>query len=135
MSATEQEQLKTKYYNEAIRYMNNAKELLQKSGKEDNRYLDDKYVKIACGTAYNAVLKALDGFLYLKGVERRKGRKSVEYYYDSLNRIDKKMFGHYRDAYDTLHLSGYYDGLCNVKVIQAGFSMAYDIIEKINPTA
>ena len=36
-------------------------------------------------------------------------------------------------AYDVLHLDGYYDGVRNVKVIQGGFEVAYDIIERIKP--
>ena len=33
-------------------------------------YLDDKYVKTACGNAYNGVLKALDGYFILKDVKK-----------------------------------------------------------------
>lgn len=40
---------------EAIRYFENAKEILIKSPIEDNRYTDVKYVKTACGAAYLAV--------------------------------------------------------------------------------
>lgn len=35
MSVTEQEQLKITYYNEALRYLDNAREVLKKAGKED----------------------------------------------------------------------------------------------------
>jgi len=133
MSKTEQEQLKKKYYNEAIRYMDNAKETLKKAGKDDGVYLDDKYVRVACGTAYSGVLKALDGYLYLKGVEKKKGRKSIEFYYEHLSRLDQRMLSYMHDAYEILHLSGYYDGLRTAKTIQAGFSVAYDIIKKIKP--
>ena len=58
MGLDEQNQLKIKYYSEAIRYMDNAKATLKSAGKEDDYYNDDKYVKTACGTAYNGVLKA-----------------------------------------------------------------------------
>lgn len=37
---------------EALRYIQNAKDILSKSPIEDNRYADDKYVKSACGVAY-----------------------------------------------------------------------------------
>lgn len=40
----------------AMRYFENAKELLSKSQIEDNTYTDVKYVQEACGTAYLAVL-------------------------------------------------------------------------------
>ncbi len=133
MSKEEQEQLKSKYYNEAIRYMNNAKEVLQKAGKENGRYKDPKYVKMACGTAYNAVLLSLDTWLQLKGVEKKKGRKSIEYYQSAIARIDKKLLGTLEGAYEVLHLSGYYDGATAVKLIQFGFEEAYAIINKLKP--
>jgi hypothetical protein len=133
MSIKEQEELKTTYYYEAIRYMDNAKEVLKKAGKEDEFYNDEKYVKMSCGTAYNGVLKALDGYLILKGIGKTKGRKSIEYYQKSISKIDKKLLNYLNNAYDVLHLSGYYDGITSVKIIQVGFEYAYTIIEKIKP--
>jgi len=53
MSIQEQQTLKEKYYGEAIRYMNNARECLTKAKKEDGYYQDQKYVRMACGTAYS----------------------------------------------------------------------------------
>ncbi|MDR1416043.1 MAG: DUF5618 family protein, partial [Prevotellaceae bacterium] len=79
MSTEEQEKIRQKSYAEAIRYMNNAKETLKRAGKENNFYSDKKYVRTACGTAYNGMLIALDTYLLLKGVEQKKGRKSIEY--------------------------------------------------------
>ncbi len=133
MSVVEQLEIKTKYYNEALRYMDNAKETLKLAGKEDRYYQDDKYVRTACGTAYNGVLRALDCYLILKGVEIPKGRKKVGFYEKEINRIDKKLGNYFNDAYEILHLYGYYDGVRIVKVIQEGFLTAYDIIEKIKP--
>jgi len=135
MSIKEQTSIKTKYHTEALRYMDNAKDILQKAGKEYNYYIDDKYVKIACGTAYNAVLKALDGYFILKEIPSvRKGRrKSKEYYEMNLTNLDKKMLSAFVGAYNVLHLDGYYDGVTNVKIINAGFDVAYEIIERIKP--
>ena len=136
MSVQEQERLKERYYGEAIRFMDNAKECLIKAKKEGKFYNDPKYVKMACGTAYSGMLMALDGFLMLKGVELPKGkkRKSIEFYHDSLSRLDKKMLNYLNSVYNTLHLSGYYDGNQNATVIKAGFDDAYTIIEKIKPS-
>jgi len=133
MSNEEQQQLRQKYYLEAIRYMDNAKETLLKAGKEEKLYRDEKYVKTACGTAYNGVLKALDGYFYLYGLERRKGRKSIEYYRENAAKLDKKLLSYLNSAYEVLHLSGYYDGILSVPVIKSGFDVAYDIIAKIKP--
>ena len=136
MSINEQQVLKEKYYNEAIRYMNNAKECLTKAKKKDNYYQDLKYIKMACGTAYSGMLVALDGFLILKGIDTPKGklRKSIEYYQSNITKIDKKMLNYLNSAYEILHLLGYYDGVRSVKVLKEGFDEAYKIINKIKPT-
>jgi len=133
MSIEEQNKVKTDYYNEAIRYMNNAKETLKKAGKEDIFYKDEKYVKTACGIAYNGVLKALDGYFILKGIEKKKGRKSIEFYQSNITKIDKKLLNYLNSAYEVLHLSGYYDGIKDTRIIKTGFDLAYNIIEKIKP--
>ena len=133
MSTAEQEQVKTEYYNEAVRYIDNAKETLKKAGKEGNYYNDEKYVKTACGTAHNGVLKALDGYLLLKDVRKPRGRKSIEYYQSNVVKYDKKLNTELKNAYDILHLSGYYDGVTNVTVITEGFKIANDIIKRIQP--
>ena len=137
MLIQEQEKLKTKYYSEAMRYMDNAKECLKNARKEDGYYADKKYVKMACGTAYSGVLVSLDYFLKLKGIDKPKGkeRKSIEYYQENLSIQDKKLLNHLNAAYDILHLSGYYDGIQNASVIKAGFDEAYKIIERIKPEA
>ncbi len=133
MSIEEQNQIRTEYYNEAIRYMENASETLKKAGKEDRFYKDKKYVKTACGTAYNGVLLALDGYFILKGAPKKKGRKDIEYYQSTITKIDKKLLNYLNEAYEILHLAGYYDGTKSIKVVTEGFDLAYSIIEKIKP--
>ncbi len=133
MATATQQKIKQTYYGEAMRYMSNAKETLKKAGKDGNSYLDNKYVKTACGTAYNAILKALDGYLLTKGIEKKKGRKSIEFYEENIARLDKKLNTELDNAYKILHLSGYYDGITDVKAIQAGFEVAYRIIRRIEP--
>ena len=135
METIEQHKIKTEYYKEAIRYMDNAKEKLKKAGKEDRFYVDKKYVKTACGTAYNAVLLALDGYLLLQGIEKKKGRKDIDFYKESVSKVDKKLLNYVVEAYNTLHLYGYYDGTRETKTILAGFELAYVIIDKIKPSA
>jgi hypothetical protein len=135
MTNDEQNICKSKGYAEAIRYMDNAKETLKRAGKDGGNYIDAKYVKTACGTAYNGILIALDVWLKLKEVPEpsKKKRKSIAYYTDNIAKIDKKMGDSLVDAYNVLHLSGYYDGVRRVKVIEDGFDVAYEIIDKIKP--
>ena len=135
MSLQEQQQTKEKYHSEAIRYMDNAKDCLLKAKKEDGYYQDQKYVRMACGTAYSGMLVALDCFLILKGKHKpnAKERKSIEYYQKHITQIDKKMLNHLNVAYKILHLSGYYDGIESAEVLKSGFYEAYTIIDKIRP--
>jgi len=135
MSVQEQEQTKEKYYSEAIRYMDNAREYLKNAQKEDNFYRDKKYVKTACGTAYSGVLVALDGFLTLKDLRPKgKERKSIEFYQRNITKIDKKMLDTLNSAYEILHLLGYYDGITDATVVKRGFDLANSLIEKIKPS-
>ncbi len=122
-------------YAEAVRYMDNAEETLKSTGRDGRCYTDRKYVRTACGTAYHGVLIALDAWLKHKGVPElsKKQRKSIAYYKDCVAKLDKKMLSSLELAYDILHLSGYYDGVKSVKVVEEGFETAYEIIEKIKP--
>jgi len=137
MSIQEQQEIQEKYYGEAIRYMDNAREYLKNAKKEDNVYRDSKYVRTACGTAYSGVLVALDGFSILKGVHTsnsKKVRKSIEYYQKILGKQDRKMLDNLNMAYKILHLSGYYDGIEDAIVVKRGFDLADTLIDKIKPT-
>ena len=136
MTPKEQNDFLSKQHAEAIRYMDNAKETLKKAEKLDNRfYKDEKYVKSACGIAHLGVLVALDAWLELKEVQEpsKKKRKSIGYYTDNIAKIDNKILSTLQAEYEIIHLSGYYDGLRNIKVIEEGFNLAYEIIDKIKP--
>jgi hypothetical protein len=137
MSIKEQNEIKQKYYTEAIRYMDNALETLKKAGKEDLYYKDEKYVKTACGTAYNSVLKALDGYFILKQLPGNKkgSRKDRQYYEERITSIDKKLLRYFETVYRLIHLEGYYEGETNVKAISTGLECAYLIINRIKPVA
>jgi hypothetical protein len=134
MSIEQQEAIKQRSYAEALRYMSNAKDTLQKARKEDNFYADSKYVRTACGTAYNGVLLAMDAYFELKGVDMpKKKRRSIEFYTSNVAQLDKKLLKELNGAYDILHLSGYYDGIQDAVVIKRGLEIAHDIIEHIKP--
>ena len=110
---------------EAKRYVANAKQLLSdKAGKEEVRYQDRKYVRMASHAAYMGVLIALDALI----AEKIKGRKAVKWYQEHLAAIDKKLLGRFNDAYDTLHLALAYDGNLDATVVSAGMKQAEDII-------
>ncbi|MDR3297078.1 MAG: DUF5618 family protein [Prevotellaceae bacterium] len=131
----EQEQVKQFAHAEATRYMNNATETLQKTGKEGNLYLDDKYVRTACGIAYLGVLKALDALFELRGVPLppKKKRKNIEFYTYYAAMLDGKLSKELHNAYRLLHIEGYYEGVCGVGTIKDGFDFANSIIARIKP--
>ena len=64
-------------FREAVRYMANASEILRtKAKKKDRYYQDEKYVRMACATAYNAVLLATEAFLERNGRTIKKKKNS-----------------------------------------------------------
>jgi len=121
------------YYQESMRYIDNARENLKKAGKEGKFYLDEKYIKTACGTAHCGMLKALDFLFDIKKVPKQKGRKSILYYKEVLAKVDKKLLKNLNSAYHALHLDGYYDGENNIKIIEGGFESAISIIDALKP--
>lgn len=111
--------------NEARRYLSNAKEILrEKAVKEDGVYKDRKYVKMAGHTAYVGVLEALDVVFGNK----KRGRKSVDWYEEELANIDRKVLTNFLVAYDVLHLSMSYDGNLSAAVSKEGIEVAEKII-------
>jgi hypothetical protein len=135
----QQEQSKLEPYAEALRYMSNAEEILQKTRKEDNFYLDKKYVSIACGAAYKGVLHALDAWLEINGRpiptkrDKTKRHRSIDMYRAEAAKIDGRMLKLLNSVYNVLHLAGYYDEEQKVDVIRSGFDSAYEIISRIKP--
>jgi hypothetical protein len=135
MTIEEQESFKQERYALAMRYIANAKDYLQKAGIEGDWYKDKKYVRTACGTAYNGVLEALDAYFELRkaGYLEAKKRKSIKFYRENLVEENKKMLKTLNSAYDILHLSGYYDGVLDMSLIKLGFQRAKEIIDLIKP--
>jgi tetratricopeptide (TPR) repeat protein len=124
-------------YREAVRYIENALEILRTKAKKKDRYYEDvKYVKMACGTAYSGVLLALDAYLELKGMplEKKKGSQiSVKDYQKALSQIDNKILKEFNTTYRILHIEGYYQGEDKYGVIREGMDSAIQIINKIRP--
>ncbi|GHT72829.1 hypothetical protein FACS189456_2410 [Bacteroidia bacterium] len=135
----QQEQSKLEPYAEALRYMNNAEEILQKTRKEDNLYLDKKYVSIACGAAYKGVLHALDAWLAINGKpiptkrDKTKRHRDINMYRAEVTKLDGRMLAHLNTVYNILHLAGYYDEEQDAIIIRRGFEHAYEIVTRIKP--
>jgi hypothetical protein len=121
---------------EPMRYLKNAKEILEKAPVEDKRYADVKYVQEACGTAYLAILKAIDEYLLHRGVGKKELPKSVDEYRKALRKHagihDGKLMREFEDLYDELHIAGYYRGMLHrVSTVKGAFDGAREFIEKL----
>jgi len=121
---------------EPLRYLQNAKEILKKAPVEDNRYADIKYVQEACGIAYLAILKAIDGCLLNKEVSKKELPRSVDTYRKALQKYlavhDGKLLRDFEALYDQLHIAGYYRGLLHdIDAIKGIFKAAKAFIERL----
>ncbi|MBI5749815.1 MAG: DUF5618 family protein [Nitrospinae bacterium] len=121
---------------EAIRYIENAKEILNKSKIEDNMYVDDKYVKSACGVAYLGVLKAIEDYLQKSGFTKKELPKSVDAYREMIKKhlsiYNGKLIRQFENLYDELHIAGYYRGLLHrTSTVKDVLKGAEEFIKKI----
>ncbi|MDI9357367.1 MAG: DUF5618 family protein, partial [Phycisphaerales bacterium] len=85
--------------------------------------------------AYNAVLLAMNEFLKQRNfvvVKKPHSRKNIDDYKRALSDMEEyDVLNYLNSSYNILHLYGYYDGECSLKVIATGFEMAYKIIRQI----
>lgn len=122
---------------ESLRYLNNAKEILKSVSVEDNTYIDVKPVREAFGTAYLAVLEAINEYLITKkGLTKKELPKSVDAYRKALQRYiavhNGRLLREFEMLYDTLHIAGYYRGLLyNTEIVKDALRAAKNFIEKI----
>ena len=125
---------------EALRYLNNAKEILKSAPIEDNIYIDIKPVREALGTAYLAVLEAINEYLVTKvGLTKKELPKSVDAYRNALQKYvaihDGRITREFERLYDTLHIAGYYRGLLgHVDIVKDAIKAARAFVEKIEHT-
>ncbi|MEW6162917.1 MAG: DUF5618 family protein [Nitrospirota bacterium] len=121
---------------EALRYLQNAKEMLREVPIENNTYIDVKPVQEACGTAYLAVLKAIDEYLIKRGIGEKELPQSTEGYREMLMKYlsiyDGKLRREFEKLYKLLHIAGYYRGLLeDVNVVKDAIKAARVFIGKI----
>jgi hypothetical protein len=120
---------------ESLRYLQNAKEILAKTSVEDNEYTDIKPVREAFGTAYLAMLEAINEALLKKGLNKKELPKSVDGYRKVLRRYfaihNGKLMRSFESLYDTLHIAGYYRGLIyNATLVKDAIKVTKDFIDK-----
>lgn len=125
-----------KVKSESRRYLDNAKEMLKRSGKEGDLYTDSKYVSMATGTAYAGLLIMVQRIIDFNGLPRAKKEADVKYYQESLGKINKKLLSYFNSGYGLLHLLGYYRSDTLVSNVSSGFQI-YEYfmneLDKISP--
>ena len=122
---------------EALRYLNNAREILKAVPVEDNTYTDVKPVREAFSTAYLAVLESINESLMRKGLTKKELPKSVDAYRRALQKYlavrDGRLLREFEMLYDALHIAGYYRGLIyNVDAVKDYLKAAKAFIDKID---
>lgn len=122
---------------ESLRYLINTREILKSIPIEEGTYTDINHVREAFGTAYLAVLEAVNEFLMKKGLTKKELPKSVDAYRKVLQKHlvahNGKLMREFEMLYDALHIAGYYRGLIyNVDMLKDAFKAAKSFIEKMS---
>ncbi len=121
----------------ALRYLENARDILKKVPIEDDTYTDIKSVREAFGTAYLAVLEAINEALIKRGLTKKQLPKSVDGYRYALKKHlavkNGKLMKDFEMLYDGLHIAGYYRGLLyNANAVKDYLKATRAFIEKID---
>lgn len=124
-------------YQEALRYIDNAKQILrEKALKRNHFYTDAKYVKMASHIAYTGVLLALKIKVKSTNFPPPKNERWDYYYFvDFLRSKNNTILKYLNEVYNILHLYGGYDGGCHYKTIQTGLDLAIKIIDWCKSTS
>lgn len=122
---------------EALRYLDNAKEILKSVPVERNTYTDLKAVRKAFAMAYLAILEAINEYLLKKeGLIRKELPKSIDAYREALRKYlavhNGKLLREFEKLYDALHIGGYYRALIyDTRAVKDYLKAAEEFIERI----
>lgn len=121
---------------EALRYLENAKEILKRAKIEGNFYIDKKPVREAFGTAYLAILEAINEALLKRGFNEKELPDSIDEYRKALRRYlsihNGKLLKEFNVLYDSLHIYGYYKGaIYNVHAVKDYLKAAKNFINRL----
>ncbi len=122
---------------ESLRYIQNARQILKNVPIEDNYYTDKKPVREAFGTAYLAVLEAINEALIKRGYGKKELPQSVDAYRKAIRKNlavhNGKLMREFENLYDHLHIIGYYRGrLTYVSMVKEAMKAAEHFIKKVH---
>lgn len=106
-----------------MRYLEIARECLQKAGKDGDYYTDRKQVKMAGNALWNGVLYAMKYKFLLKG------RPDVIKYQQEIGAVNKSKLKVFGSAYNHCHLIMGYDGELKVSLSREAMKLATELIE------
>lgn len=116
---------------EALRYVDNARRVLNESGHlnvETGRYEDNKYVKAAGHYLWHSSLIVLDAVFQVKTKSRP--HPDVKDYLNAIGNRDRKLLESVVDGYQIMHITMGYDGNRIKRVCEEGFRLANSIIDR-----
>ena len=121
---------------EAVRYLANARHIVREAPLEGDTYVDVKPIREALGTAYRAVLEAINEALIRRGLTKRELPKSVDAYRLALQRHlgahNGRLARDFERLYDALHIFGYYRGsAASRRLVKAVLDDAQAFIERL----
>lgn len=121
---------------ESLKYLQNAREILKNVPIENDIYTNVKPVREAFGTAYLAMLEAINEVLIKKGLTKKELPKSIDGYREALRKYlavhDGKLMRNFEALYDTLHIAGYYRGLIyKASIVKETFKSTEEFIKKV----
>ena len=120
------------YYEEAIRYISNAKAALAKAGKDGDYYKDLKYVKSAAGIAYAGVEQAAKWLLKLNGYKSQ-NYKSYSGIVQNMEKYDQTAANELKTCNAILHKEIYYRNEANINIFESAMKAAIKFIEYLKP--
>ena len=116
---------------EALRYVDNARDILKNNEKYDpetRSYDDKKYVRLAGHCLWHAVMLAIDSVFYVR--KDRRTRIDIDAYREAVRKRDRKLLTLLNNSYQILHLDMGYDGVLVKASCDEGFLITNDIIER-----
>jgi hypothetical protein len=123
---------KITYYEEAMRYVEYAKEQFACSPIEERYYTDLKFVKAGGGTIYAGIEKSAKWYIELNGIKIAKNAKEPEIT-KQLGKINRTALNMFNDLYYYFHINVYYNGLNNPREIKNHIEIAKKFIALLKP--
>jgi len=115
---------------EALRYYDNAKEILStKAKKSEGFYSDRKYVRMAGNTVWNGVLIAMDAVYGVKNKVKKGTRPDYDAYQKAINSEKDSIANAFLAAYEHCHKFMGYDSVLSSKTVSTALDYAKEIID------